>query len=319
MSQPTETNPPDHPSRTSIMVAAGRAIGAREPDLAVRNPDFLAEKFLGPEVRALQVDHPSVQALDRDYEEAIKDLEVMGIVRMMMIRTRFIEERLEYAIRNGATQVVIMGAGFDTRAYRLTDLLKDAHVFEVDRPATQEVKKRRAQEVMDELPSNLTYVPIDFRHEKIGEVLEHAGYKPDQKSFFIWEGVTMYLTEEAVRETLRWVGSQAPGTTIVFDFVYASVIKFMASISLDALPEAVRPSVQRLLNLEAGEPWLSGLPDNSERDYLKDLGLEMHELLPVGGEESVKRYLTRSDGTIYGLIPASPRTAYCLAEASVPS
>jgi methyltransferase (TIGR00027 family) len=107
-----------HPSRTSIMVAAGRAIGAREPDASVRNPDFLAEQFLGPEIRALRVDHLAIQALDRDYDDAIKDLEVLSTVRMMMIRTRFIEERLEHAIRGGATQVVILGAGFDTRAYR---------------------------------------------------------------------------------------------------------------------------------------------------------------------------------------------------------
>jgi methyltransferase (TIGR00027 family) len=307
----------EHPSRTSIMVAAGRAIGAREPDPSVRNPDSLAEQFLGPEIRALKIDHPAIQALDRNYDEAIKDLEVMGTVRMMMIRTRFIEERLEHAIRNGAMQVVIMGAGFDTRAYRLTELLKDAQVFEVDRPATQEIKKRRALEVLGSVPSNLTYVPIDFRHEKLGDVLERAGFQPGWKTVCIWEGVTMYLPEEAVRETLVWVASLAPRSSIVFDFVYASVIKFMANISLDALPEAVRPSVQRLLNLEAGEPWLSGLPDNAEREYLKEVGLEMGELLPIGGEESVKRYLTRADGTIFGAIPASPRTAYCLVEATV--
>src|SRR5689334_11027033 len=144
-----------NPSRTSIMVAAGRAIGAREPDPSVRNPDSMAEIFLGPEVRALQIDHPALQALDKDYEEAMKDLEVVGTVRMMMIRTRFIEERLEHAIRNGATQVVILGAGFDTRAYRLLHLLKNVRVFEVDRPVTQALKRRRAAEVAGGIPANL--------------------------------------------------------------------------------------------------------------------------------------------------------------------
>jgi methyltransferase (TIGR00027 family) len=293
-------------------------MGAREPDLSVRNPDSLAEHFLGPEIRALRIDHPVIQALDRDYDESMKDLEVMSTVRMMMVRTRFIEERLEQAIRNGATQVVIMGAGFDSRAYRLADLLKDARVFEVDRPATQEIKKRRVLEVLNAVPSNLTYVPIDFRHDLLGEVLARAGYQTTQKTFFIWEGVTMYLPEDAVRETLRWVASQAPGSEIVFDFVYAAAIQWMATVSIDALPETFRPAVQRLLKLLEAEPWLSGLPDNREREFLKDLGLEMGELLPVGGEESVKRYLTRQDGTIFGLIPASPRTTYCLAEATVP-
>ncbi len=307
----------EHPSRTSIMVAAGRAIGAREPDLSVRNPDSLAERFLGPEIRALQIDHPAIQALDRDYDEAIKDLEVMGTVRMMMIRTRFIEERLEDAIRNGATQVVILGAGFDSRAYRFTDLLKDARVFEVDRPATQEIKKRRVLEVLGSAPANLMYVPIDFRHEKLGEALERAGYRSTRKTFFIWEGVTMYLPEESVRETLSWVASQAPGSAIVFDFVYANVLQFLKNVSIDTLPEAARAPVKRLLKLEEGEPWLSGLPNNGEREFLKGLGLDMGELLPVGGEESFKRYLTRADGSIFGTIPATPQTAYCLVEATV--
>jgi methyltransferase (TIGR00027 family) len=301
------------------MVAAGRAIGAREPDPSVRNPDSLAEHFLGPEIRALQIDHPVIQALDRNYDEVIKDFEVMGTVRMMMIRTRFIEERLEHAIHNGATQVVILGAGFDSRAYRFTDLLKDACVFEVDRPATQEIKKRSVLKVLDRAPANLTYVPIDFRHEKLGDALERAGYDAHRKTFFIWEGVTMYLPEEAVRETLSWVASQAPGSAIVFDFVYANVIQLLTNISFDKIPEAARPAVQRLMKLEEGEPWLSGLPNSGEREFLKGLGLEMGELLPVGGEESVKRYLTRADGTIFGLMPGSPQTAYCLVEASVPA
>jgi methyltransferase (TIGR00027 family) len=303
-------------SRTSIMVAAGRAVGAREPDESIRNPDYLAEKLLTPELRA-HVDHPAIQALDRDYSEAIQNLEVMGTVRMMMVRTRFIDEKLERAIREGATQVVLLGAGFDTRAHRFADLLKNARVLEVDRPETQEVKKQRVREAIGETPPNLVYVPVDFRGQKLDEALERAGFDRSRKSFFIWEGVTMYLPADAIQETLRCVGSLAPGTAIVFDFVCQGAIDMMSKIDMERVPEAVRPAVQRFLNLMAGEPWLGGLPENAEREFLKDLGLQMRELLPIGGEESVKRYLTRSDGTIFGDIPASPRQVYCLAEATV--
>src|SRR4051812_37471797 len=95
-------------SRTSIYVAAARAIGAREPDPAARNPDDLAEKLLG-DPSSFDIDHPAVRALGLGYDEAMKDVEVVNIVRAMTVRTRFIDEALERAIAAGATQVVILG------------------------------------------------------------------------------------------------------------------------------------------------------------------------------------------------------------------
>jgi methyltransferase (TIGR00027 family) len=188
-------------------VAAGRALGAREPDESIRNPDYLAERLLGPEERALVADQAVVQALDLDFDEARKNIEALSSAVMMIIRTRFIEERLAQAIRDGVSQVVILGAGFDTRAYRLTELLKDARVYEVDQPSTQEYKKRRVKETGIEVPPNLTYVPVDFRHDPVGDVLARAGHDSSKRTFFVWEGVTMYLPEEAVEATLRWVAA----------------------------------------------------------------------------------------------------------------
>lgn len=270
-------------------------------------------------------DQSVVQALEQDFASLRQNPEAMGSMIMMIIRTRFIEERLEHAIRDGVSQVVILGAGFDTRAYRLVELLKAARVFEVDQPSTQEYKKRRIRETGIEVPSNLTYVPVDFRHDKLGDVLADAGYDPSQRAFFIWEGVTMYLPEAAVEETLRWVAAQAPGSTIIFDFVGAMVVKFMATADLNMLPEAARRAIERLRKLVAGEPWIFGVPDSGESEFLSKLGLELRETLPLGGPESLKRYLTRSDGTPY--IPVPPpqqqyqaqRGGYCLAEAVVPA
>src|SRR5205814_8441861 len=119
-------------------------------------------------------------------------------------------------------------------------------VSAVDQPSTTEYKKRRIQEHGIEVPPNLTYVPIDFRHDKPGHVLASAGYDSSQRTFFIWEGVTMYLPEAAVQETLRWVAAQAPGSTIIFDFVGAMVIHFMANVDLNALPEVDKRAVSRL-------------------------------------------------------------------------
>jgi len=306
-------------------VAAGRALGAREPDESIRNPDYLAERLLGPEERAMIAEQAVVQALELDFAEARKNIEALSSAIMMIIRTRFIEERLEQAIREGVSQLVILGAGFDTRAYRLTELLKASRVFEVDQPSTQEHKKRRVREAGIEVPSNLTYVTVDFRHDKLGDVLAAAGYDSGKKTFFIWEGVTMYLPEAAVEETLRWVAAQAPGSTIIFDFVGAMIVKFMATADLSSFPEAAQKAFERLRKLTAGEPWIFGLPDASEREFLGKLGLELRGLLPIGGPESMKRYLTRSDGTPYIEVPPAQQQAqgqrggYCLAEAAVPN
>ena len=89
-------------SKTAIYVAAGRAIGAREPDPAVRNPDYLAEQLLGDPSK-LDVDHPTVHALSQSYAEAMNNVEVASSVRMMIIRTRFIDEALARAIAGGLT------------------------------------------------------------------------------------------------------------------------------------------------------------------------------------------------------------------------
>src|SRR4029079_19122843 len=96
--------------------------------------------------------------------------------------------------------------------YRCQELLAQASVFEVDRPATQAVKKQRFTAVLGRPPVNLTYVAVDFQHEGLPDVLARHGHDPAQRTFFILEGVTMYLPEEAVRSTLRFVAAHPPGT-----------------------------------------------------------------------------------------------------------
>ena len=104
------------PSRTSILTAAARALGSREPDASVRNPDWVADRLIGPAELALIADHPISKALARDFQEAMHDPDVFGFIWLMLVRTRCIDGLMERAVRNGATQLVILGAGFDTRA-----------------------------------------------------------------------------------------------------------------------------------------------------------------------------------------------------------
>ena len=275
------------------MVAAGRALGARYPDPAMRNPDVLAEKLLGPEELELIKDHPIGTALT-DTSGKTPVYEALGTAVMMLIRTKFIDEQVEAAIRDGAKQVVILGAGFDTRAYRFRELLHDVKVFEVDSVATQTYKRRRVESALGTPPPNLTYVTIDFNHDNLRDVLARAGFDWQTKALFIWEGVSMYVAEPGVRETLGAISKAAPGSRLVMDYTTQAVLDFM-----NKFPD-FGPS--KFLN-KWGEPWIFGLPDGQEREFFSSTGLELKEAFSVYGPESIKKYLTLPDGTILGMPP----------------
>ena len=284
-------------SRTAIYVAAGRALGAREPDPAARNPDYLAEKLLG-EPSNLELDHPSVRALSLPYSEAMADVEVVNNVRMMTIRARFIDDALKRARAGDVSQVVILGAGFDSHAYRESDAT--VKFFEVDRPAMQAHKRQRVDEALGGPPPHLTYVPMDFQKADLAAVLARHGHDSSRRTFFILEGVTMYVPEEVLRSTFQFVAAHPPGSVIVFDFVYRAMIDMLERLDPATVPEASKPFVQRFLDLIRDEPWVFGLPVDGEREFLAACGLELREVLTVGGPESLARYLTRADGTRVG-------------------
>ncbi len=286
-------------SKTAIWVAAARAIGAREPDLRARNPDHLAEILLG-DPSQLDLKHPVVDALRGTYAAAMQDFEVAGMVRAMTERARFIDEALERAIAAGATQVLVLGAGLDSHAYRFEKLLAHARVFEVDRPATLDFKRRRVEAALGGAPANLTYVPVDLEHEQLPAALARHGYDRSQRTFIIMEGVTMYVREEALRETFRYIGSSVAGSSLVFDYATRVMVDGLRNMNLASIPPAARPSIQRFMDLISDEPWLFGIPLDGERQFLAEAGMELREVLTIGSKESAARYLTRVDGTTVG-------------------
>jgi methyltransferase (TIGR00027 family) len=285
-------------SKTAIWVAAARAIGAREPDPTVRNPDDLAAALLG-EPSQLHVVHPIVTALSASYDEAMQDLETAGMVRAMIIRTRFIDDALERAIAAGATQVLILGAGLDSHAYRCRELLSGARIFELDRPTTLEYKRRRVNEALGGAPENISYVPLNLE-EPISATLARHGYELSRRTFILMEGVSMYLPEAALRTTLQFVASHVPGSLVVLDFATRAMVDGIQRIDLANIPEAARASTERFLDMIHDEPWLFGIPMDEEKSYLASLGLALGEMVTIGSEESVARYLTRQDGTVVG-------------------
>ena len=248
---------PGLPSKTAVYVTAARAVGAKDPDPQLRNPDYLAIKFLGPRERAV-LPELQLDALDLDFDSAIKQLGVY-IVAVMTYRTKRFDAALLDALQDGARQVVVLGAGFDSRAYRFQSQLGNVRVMEVDYGPTQAYKKQRLGEILDVIPSNVSFVPMDFTKDSLLEQLRNAGYSEQQNTLFLWEGVTYYLPESAVKDTLHFVRDHsAAGSRIAFDYFGAN-----------------NPSLNNPLHQYArwGEPLLFGFPNDSARESVQQEGL----------------------------------------------
>ena len=132
-------------------------------------------------------------------------------------RKRYIDDKLNEALGN-IDSVVVLGAGMDTRAYRLARR-SDIPVFEVDLPVNIERKKAAVQRAIGALPSSVHLVPLDFERDDLIAELTGQGYRIDARTFFIWEAVTQYLTEDAVRATLGSLRPAVPGSRLVFTYV----------------------------------------------------------------------------------------------------
>jgi len=136
---------------------------------------------------------------------------------LIALRTAAIDTAVRDAIAAGATQLVILGAGYDGRAWRMPELA-GVRVFEVDHPATQGDKRAH----LSELPPAtglVSFVSIDFERESLGAVLDRAGHDRSSPTCWIWEGVVMYLTRDAMRATAGGIaGRSAPGSTLIVNY-----------------------------------------------------------------------------------------------------
>jgi methyltransferase (TIGR00027 family) len=140
-----------------------------------------------------------------------------GLRLFVAMRSRFAEDSARRAIEKGVRQILVLGAGLDTFAYRLERTL-DLRIFELDHPATQAEKRRRLTEAQIAEPAHVSYVAHDFEDGSMIGALKAAGFDPDRRTFVIWLGVTPYLTEEAVFSTLGEPARWPSGAEVVFDY-----------------------------------------------------------------------------------------------------
>lgn len=193
-----------------------------------------------------------------------------------VMRTRYIDDVVTDRVEGGISQLVILGAGLDTRAYRMA-ALAGTTVYEVDLPDTQRYKRKKLGRTPPRA-REIRFVPIDFNVQPLGEALTAAGFDRERPALFVWEGVTQYLTEAAVGSTLSYVGESAPGSAIVFTYILRRVI------GGDPWGEG---ELGHLLG--SSEPWRFGLEPAELPAVLGGFGLRLVE--DVGDAEYQARYL----------------------------
>lgn len=206
-------------------------------------------------------------------------------------RSRYAEDLLHHVVPKGVRQYVLLGAGLDTFPYRNPypeDLL---HVFEVDHPSTQAWKRTRLREAGIPIPRGLTFAPIDFETESLGEALGRTGFDAGTRTFFSWLGVTVYVSVGAVTSTLQFVASMPAGSGIALDYMISpNLLDPTARRVFDGLAERVS---------SAGEPFRTFLDPSLLRDSLREKGFGRIE--DLGPEELNHRYFRgRGDGLRVG-------------------
>jgi methyltransferase (TIGR00027 family) len=160
-----------------------------------------------------------------------------GGLTFIVCRCRYIDDYLQECLKSGVAQIVILGAGLDSRAYRNEIYRGTARIFEVDHPATQASKVERVKKVFGKIPSWVTYIPIDFTNETLDKLVIY-GFDRSLKTLFIWEGVTPYLNLESIDLTLAWIHTNsALDSAIIFD--YQEMSGRLANIRRDILYKIV--------------------------------------------------------------------------------
>ncbi|MFO7964067.1 MAG: SAM-dependent methyltransferase [Desulfobacterales bacterium] len=147
-----------------------------------------------------------------------------GMWSGFMCRKRYIDDKVNEAVISRVEAVVNLGAGFDTRVYRLA-ALSGVPVWEVDQPGNIEAKRKRLRHILKKIPPNVTLVPIDFDQEALNDLLTSNGYLPDVTTFFIWEAVTQYLPETSIRATFKFLETAPSGSRLIFTYIRKDFIE----------------------------------------------------------------------------------------------
>lgn len=258
--------------------------------------DPYARHFLGPEYLMF------LKATACNYPEAKKQMEVMnclfpGTQNSIIARVRYFDDYLKSTVDEGIKQLVILGAGYDTRAYRIEGLKDNVKVFEVDYHNTQKVKMKKIREIFGYLPSHVRYLDADIGTEELFEKLMENGYEKSFKTLFIMEGLIYYLPPKGVDNLLSSIVQNSPsGSRIIFDYFPQSVVDGTCEL------EVGKRIHQRVK--QSGEPFKFGIKGGGVENFLKERGFS--QIQNVSSDDYKEAYFTddREVCSLYAFVHA---------------
>jgi methyltransferase (TIGR00027 family) len=250
-------------SYTAAVMATHRAIEMLRPPEERVCQDPFAVHFLSPEFAAILKNREQLTALAKDSAQKFP-----GINGAVVARTRFIDDIVLQHVEEGLAQIVILGAGYDSRAYRIEGIKEKVTVFEVDHPFTQQIKMQKIVEILGEIPGHVKFVPMDFIKDNLKACLLKSDYDPVKRTLFIMEGLTFYLPAETLDGILAFIAMHSGlQSAVVFDYLPLSVINGTSD-----RPESKNSwiEVQR-----SGEHYRFGLESNELSAFLAERGFKL--------------------------------------------
>ncbi len=269
-------------SRTAEMTCMSRASSYFEKNPLYKSNDYIAPILL-PKFMKLIVRFPATRSI------LMNKFAPKGIYEYVIARTKLIDEAFINAIDDNFDQILIFGAGFDSRSIRFSNYKSKIKIFELDAPPTQIAKRKQYHKRKIEVPKNLTFIPIDFEKEALTKKLSESGFKKGKRSLFILEGLVMYLQKESVDETFKVISEYAgKESRVIFDFIHLSI--FEDNFKLYGQKEIIK------MVSDSDEKWHFGLEYEKINEFLSKYNLKLIE--NYDSKKLEDKYFKNKDGFI---------------------
>jgi methyltransferase (TIGR00027 family) len=284
-------------SETAIFAALYRAVANKEFKKERLGPDYLAEYFLPSHFRFF-IKFKKIRANVKNKSNKLTP----GMYEYVLARTAFFDNVFIDALNKNIPQIVLLGAGYDTRAYRFAKLNNTTKIIDLDIATTQNRKKKCLKKAQIDIQKHVTLVPIDFNKESLKNVLEKAGYENNEKTLFIWEGVSYYLEPESVAATLEFVNNSSHNDSVIaFDYAISISEKNINNYY------GVKEFAQTWRKYRSNELFRFAIDEGKIESFLEQRGLKIVNHLD--NKEIEKTFLLNENGSLIGQITGSFRFA----------
>jgi methyltransferase (TIGR00027 family) len=262
----TKRSVKNKPSESALLLTFCRALAANDEREEIKGPDYLAEYFLTEESKK-----PLKDSTSRKW--AIQKLITSPKYGYSISRTAYIDHIFKKHLSENIPQIVILGAGYDTRAHRYHGLLGSTKIYEIDIQTTQKRKIDILKTKGLEISKKVTYLSVNFETDNVEEALSKASFNSGTRTLYIWEGVTYYLTRDTIKRILNLIGTHSSNASIVcFDYL-----------------------ADKIDSMNAAEPYQFVVDKEELKTLLSEHNFRIIE--HIDSKEMIKRYLTLKDGS----------------------